>query len=243
MAFFEFAWITDPETWIALATLVALEVVLGIDNLLFIAILGDRVAPERRKAARRAGLAMALVTRLILLAALAWIVGLTQPAFAAFGTVFAWRDLILLGGGLFLLYKGTHEIHNEVAGAGLRSKGVKARASFASVVAQIAVIDIVFSLDSVITAVGMVDELWVMVVAVIAAMILMIVAADPLSRFIGAHPTVKMLALSFLLMIGMVLIADGLGFHIPKGYVYFALAFSVMVEALNGWVRRRASRP
>jgi len=242
MAFFEFAWISDPETWIALATLIALEVVLGIDNLLFIAILGDRVAPERRRAARRTGIALALGTRLMLLAALAWIVGLTQPAFAAMGTVFTWRDVILVAGGLFLLFKGTREIHDEVEGADPGSKPAAASASFAAVVSQIAMIDIVFSLDSVITAVGMVDELWVMGVAVIAAMILMMVASDPLARFINGHPTVKMLALSFLLMIGVVLIADGLGFHIPKGYVYFALAFSVAVEALNGWVRRRASR-
>lgn len=239
MDFFTFEWIADPEIWASLVTLMALEIVLGIDNLIFISILAARLPQEQQSKARRVGLALALVTRLALLAALAWIVTLTEPFihFGKFGL--SWRDVILIGGGLFLLYKGTHEIHSEVEGDADDKGPGKAGATFAAVVTQIAIIDMVFSLDSVITAVGMADHLWVMVVAVIAAIVVMVIASDQLAKFIATHPTVKMLGLSFLLLIGVVLIAEGMHFHIPKGYVYFALAFSVTVEALNNWAQRR----
>ncbi|MDQ3025923.1 MAG: TerC family protein [Pseudomonadota bacterium] len=242
MEFFAFTWVTSPEIWVSLLTLLALEIVLGIDNLLFISILAERLPEHQRAKARKVGLALALITRLMLLAVLAWIVSLTAPFITVGKFALSWRDLILIGGGLFLLFKATHEIHNEVEGDEEDRGPGRTAASFGAVVSQIAIVDIVFSLDSVITAVGMADELWVMVVAVIAAMLVMIVASTPLARFIAAHPTVKMLALSFLLLIGVLLIAEGLHFHIPKGYVYFALAFSVMVEALNTWVQRRRRR-
>jgi predicted tellurium resistance membrane protein TerC len=246
MEFFAFDWVSDPAIWLSIVTLAALEIVLGIDNLVFIAILTDRLPPERRPLARKVGLGLALGTRLALLGALAWIVTLTQPVLHAGGFALSWRDLILLGGGLFLLTKATREIHHAVEGGDEPEHGVTggaaARASFGAIVAQIAVVDVIFSLDSVITAVGMADELWVMVVAVVIAMILMITASTPLADFVSAHPTVKMLALSFLLMIGVVLVADGLHFHIPKGYIYAALAFSILVEALNFRARRSARR-
>ena len=244
MEFFTFAWVTDPQTWLSLLTLSALEIVLGIDNLVFIAILTGRLPAHQRSVGRKVGLALALITRLMLLAALAWIVGLTEPVFSLFGKGFSWRDLILIGGGLFLLYKATTEIHEMVEqdeDAGDKPEGA-AGATLRSVVLQIAVIDIIFSLDSVITAVGMADKLWVMVAAVVMAMLIMIAASNPLANFVAAHPTVKMLALSFLLLIGILLVADGFGVHVPKGYIYFALAFSVAVEALNHWVRRRRRR-
>ena len=238
MEFFAFDWITQPAVWLSLATLTALEIVLGIDNLVFVAILTERVAAERRALARKVGLALALGTRLVLLAMLAWIVTLTAPLFTVAGLALSWRDLILIAGGVFLLVKATHEIHNEVESEREGEKPA-AMATFGAVVTQIAFIDIIFSLDSVITAVGMADHLWVMVLAVVAAMMLMMAASTPLAEFVSAHPTVKMLALSFLLMIGVFLIADGLHFHIPKGYLYFSLAFSIGVEALNHWVRKR----
>jgi predicted tellurium resistance membrane protein TerC len=239
MEFFTFDWVGDPAVWLSLVTLAGLEIVLGIDNLVFIAILTNRLPEARRPLARKVGLALALVTRLMLLAALAWIVTLTRPLFSVGGLDISWRDLILMAGGLFLLVKATHEIHNEVEG-GPEDKGPRvAAATFGAIVAQIAVIDIIFSLDSVITAVGMADQLWVMVLAVVAAMAVMLVASTPLAEFVSAHPTIKMLALSFLLMIGVFLVADGLHFHIPKGYLYFSLAFSILVEGLNYWVRRR----
>ena len=242
MEFFTFDWIADPEIWASLITLMALEIVLGIDNLVFISILAGRLPLEQQSKARKVGLALALLTRLALLATLAWIVSLTQPFITVGRFALSWRDLILVGGGLFLLYKATHEIGNEVEGSEEDKGPARTVATFGAVVTQIAIIDIIFSLDSVITAVGMADHLWVMVVAVIAAVLMMLVAADPLANFIAAHPTVKMLALSFLLLIGVVLIADGLHFHIPKGYVYFALGFTVGVEMLNTWVRRRRRR-
>jgi predicted tellurium resistance membrane protein TerC len=241
MEFFAFEWLTDAEIWLSLVTLIALEVVLGIDNLVFISILSGRVAPDRQKSARRLGLALALVSRLILLATIAWIVSLTAPFVEIAGFGLSWRDVILLAGGLFLLYKATHEIHNETAADEDEKKPANRGASMAMVVTQIAIIDIVFSLDSVITAVGMSDHLWVMVVAVIAAVLLMLAASEPLAAFVAANPTVKMLALSFLILIGVVLVADGLHFHIPKGYIYFSLAFSIAVELLNH--RARARRP
>src|SRR5260221_910689 len=232
MEFFAFDWITQPSVWLSLATLTALEIVLGIDNLVFVAILTERVAAERRTLARKVGLALALGTRLVLLAMLAWIVTLTAPLFTVAGLALSWRDLILIAGGVFLLVKATHEIHNEVESEREGEKPA-AMATFGAVVTQIAFIDIIFSLDSVITAVGMADHLWVMVTAVMIAMALMITAANPLSEFVSRQPTVKMLPVSFLLLIGTVLIADGLHFHIPQGYLYFSLAFSIGVQALN----------
>ena len=243
MELFALEGLNDPATWLALLTLAGLEIVLGVDNLVFIAILTDRLPPDKRPFARRMGLAMALVTRLILLATIAWIVTLTKPILDILGFGLSWRDIILLGGGVFLLYKATQEIHAEMEGEGEEeSAEAAATKTVAAVVTQIAFVDIIFSLDSVITAVGMADQLWVMVTAVLIAMALMITAANPLADFVSRHPTVKMLALSFLLLIGMVLIADGLHFHIPKGYVYSALAFSVIVEALNFRARRRRLR-
>lgn len=244
MEFFTFAWVNDPQIWLSLITLSALEIVLGIDNLVFIAILTGRLPAHQRSLGRKVGLSLALITRLMLLATLAWIVGLTEPVLTLAGKGFSWRDLILIGGGLFLLYKATTEIHEMVEhdeDAGDKPDGA-AGATFRNVVLQIAVIDIIFSLDSVITAVGMADKLWVMVAAVVIAMIIMIIASNPLANFVAAHPTVKMLALSFLLLIGILLVADGLGVHVPKGYIYFALAFSVAVESLNHWVRKRRKR-
>ena len=242
MEFFTFDWITDPEIWASLITLMALEIVLGIDNLVFISILAGRLPVEHQSKARKVGLALALISRLALLATLAWIVSLTAPFITLGKFELSWRDIILIAGGLFLFYKATHEIHNEVEGDAEDKGPGKTGVTFMAVVTQIAIIDIVFSLDSVITAVGMADQLWVMVVAVIAAVIVMLIASDPLANFIAAHPTVKMLALSFLILIGVVLVAEGLHFHIPKGYVYFALAFSVLVEFLNNWVQRRRRR-
>ena len=242
MEFFTFAWISDPTIWLSLLTLVGLEIVLGIDNLVFIAILADRLPEERRPLARKVGLALALVTRLILLAMLAWIVTLSAPLFTVMNLDISWRDLILIAGGIFLLVKATHEIHNSIEPDPTDNVPAAKVATLGAVVAQIAVVDVIFSLDSVITAAGMADELWIMVVAVVAAMIVMLVASTPLANFVSAHPTVKMLALSFLLMIGVFLVADGLHFHIPKGYLYFSLAFSILVEALNYWARRRRRR-
>ena len=244
MEFFAFDWVSDPQIWLSLVTLSALEIVLGIDNLVFIAILTGRLPAHQRSLGRKVGLALALVTRLMLLATLAWIVGLTQPLFEVAGKGFSWRDFFLIAGGLILLWKATVEIHELVEKEGDEPDSPQGAAgvTFRGVVIQIAIIDIIFSLDSVITAVGMADQLWVMVAAVVFAMIIMIVASNPLANFVAAHPTVKMLALAFLLLIGVILIADGLGLHVPKGYIYFALAFSVAVETLNHWVRRRRRR-
>jgi predicted tellurium resistance membrane protein TerC len=243
MEFFAFEWVSDPQIWLSLITLSALEIVLGIDNIVFLAILTNRLPPEQRPLGRKIGLSLALGTRLLLLATLAWIVKLTAPLFTLFDHGFSWRDLILIGGGLFLLVKAVLEMHETVEGEEeAESDGehaAKVYPAFASIVVQIALIDIIFSLDSVITAVGMADTLWVMVVAVIAAMLIMLVASGPLSEFVSTHPTIKMLALSFLLLIGVFLIADGFGLKIPKGYLYFALGFSVAVEAMNHWMRRR----
>lgn len=244
MEFLTFAWVTNPEIWLSLVTLSALEIVLGIDNLVFIAILTGRLPAHQRALGRRVGLALALITRLMLLATLAWIVGLVEPVFTVAGKAFSWRDMILIGGGLFLLWKATVEIHEMVEKEEDEPDSPQGAAgvTFRGVVLQIAVIDIIFSLDSVITAVGMADQLWVMVTAVVIAMIIMIIAANPLAEFVSSYPTIKMLALAFLLLIGVILIADGLGLHVPKGYIYFALAFSVAVETLNHFVRRRRKR-
>ena len=232
-------WLTDPQVWASFLTLTALEIVLGIDNLVFIAILAGRLPMERQHQARQAGLALALISRLALLASIAWIVSLTQPLFVVFGHIVSWRDIVLAAGGLFLLYKGTTEIHHRLEGGGLDETAARGATSFARVVTQIVVLDMVFSLDSVITAVGMASEFWVMAAAIVIAVAIMLGAAKPLADFIERHPTVKMLALSFLLLIGMTLIADGAGFHVPKGYIYAAIGFSITVEALNQMVARR----
>src|SRR5690606_4633709 len=239
--------LANPEIWIALATLTALELVLGIDNIIFISILAGKLPPAQRDRARKAGILLAAVTRLALLMAIAWIVGLTAPLFSVFGHPFSWRDLILIGGGLFLIAKATHEIHQKVEGAGLppsvaSAAGAAGTATFGAVIGQIMLLDIVFSLDSIITAVGMVDQRWVMVTAILASIVFMLAFARPIGEFVERHPTVKVLALSFLIMIGLVLVADGFGQHIPKGYIYAAMAFSVFVEMINLWIRRRAER-
>jgi predicted tellurium resistance membrane protein TerC len=235
-------WVTDPQIWIGFFTLVTLEIVLGIDNIIFISILAGKLPPEQRDRARVLGLAAALISRLLLLLGLSWVVRLTDPLFAVFGHDISGRDLILLLGGLFLLAKSVTEIsHSMDAPAGGDGKKAAA-ASFASVIAQIMVLDVVFSLDSVITAVGMVDELAVMVAAVVVAVLVMLFASGPISRFVDEHPSIKMLALAFLVLIGVVLIAEGLDQHIPKGYIYFAMAFSVIVELLNIRMRGRHTK-
>lgn len=235
-------WLSDPTIWMGLATLVVLEIVLGIDNLVFIAILADKLPPHQRDKARLIGLSLALGMRLILLAALSWIMRLTAPLFSLFGHAFSGRDLILLGGGLFLLFKATMELHERLEPPADEGAGGKVHAAFGLVVLQIVVLDAVFSLDSVITAVGMVDELGVMFAAVIIAMAVMLLASKPLTRFVGRHPTVVVLCLGFLLMIGFSLVAEGLGFKIPKGYLYAAIAFSILIESFNQWSRVNRER-
>jgi predicted tellurium resistance membrane protein TerC len=232
-------WLIDPQIWAGLLTLTALEIVLGVDNLVFIAILANRLPAERQDRARQIGLSLALITRLALLASIAWIIGLTRPLFDLFGHAISWRDIVLIAGGLFLLYKGTTEIHHGLESEGREQAANRGRTSFGAVIVQIMALDIVFSLDSVITAVGMASALWVMAMAIIIAVAIMLAASKPLAEFVERHPTVKMLALSFLLLIGMTLIADGAGFHVPKGYIYAAIGFSVAVEALNQLVARR----
>ncbi len=232
--------LTDPQIWIALATLTFLEIVLGVDNIIFISILSGKLPLEQQPRARRLGLIGAMLTRVLLLFSLAWIVRLTTPLFHALGHAISGRDLILIGGGLFLIAKSTFEIHEKLEGEEGHGSN-RAAASFASVIVQIMLLDIVFSLDSVITAVGMVDELWVMVAAVILSVAIMMVAAEPISAFVHKHPTVKMLALSFLLLIGMSLLLEGFGQHVPKGYVYFAMGFSVFVEMINLRLRRKST--
>jgi predicted tellurium resistance membrane protein TerC len=235
-------WLTDPQIWASLLTLTVLEIVLGIDNLVFVAIQAGRLPVESQRRGRQVGLALAIVTRLTLLACLAWSAKLTGPLFELAGHAFSWRDLILISGGFFLLYKGTSEIHHRLEGGDAQEEvGAKPR-SFASVVVQIMALDAVFSLDSVITAIGMATDFVVMAAAIIIAMALMLAASGPLAAFIDRHPTVKMLALSFLLLIGMTLIADGAGFQVPKGYVYAAISFSIVIEALNQVAARRRAR-
>jgi predicted tellurium resistance membrane protein TerC len=226
-------WISNPEAWIALATLTVLEIVLGIDNIVFISILAEKVPPEVRSKARQVGLLLAMTTRILLLFSIVWVMSLTLPLFELLGQAFSGRDLILIAGGLFLLSKATREIHEKLEGEDDGARKRDSRASFLAVIVQIGILDIVFSLDSVITAVGMAEDVGVMVTAVVLAVGFMMIAAGAVSRFVTDHPTVKMLALSFLLLIGMSLIADGLGQHIPKGYIYFAMGFSVFVEVLN----------
>jgi predicted tellurium resistance membrane protein TerC len=235
-------WITDPTIWASLLTLTLLEVVLGIDNVIFVSIVANRLPEEQRAAARRIGLVAALALRLVFLSMIAWIVGLTEPILELFDHAVSWRDLILIAGGLFLIYKGTSEIHGAVEGE-IEHESGGATVGFAAVIGQIIVLDLVFSIDSVVTAVGMAEHLWVMIVAVIVAMAVMLSAAGPISGFINAHPTAKMLALSFLLLVGMALIADGLHFHVPRGYLYAAVGFSVIVEALNTLAKRKKKIP
>jgi predicted tellurium resistance membrane protein TerC len=230
-------WLTDPQVWASLVTLTVLEIVLGIDNLVFVAILAGRLPAGLAERARQLGLALAVITRLLLLGSIAGLIRLTQPIFELLGHPVSWRDIVLIGGGLFLLCKGTREIHNRLEGEWCHEDA--GHAGFAAVVAQIVVFDMVFSLDSVIAAVGMAEHLWVMALAIIIAVVIMLRAAGPLSTFIDHHPTVKMLALSFLLLIGMTLVADGAGFHVPKAYIYVAIGFSIGVEALNQIAARR----
>ncbi|MCC6779104.1 MAG: TerC family protein [Hyphomicrobiales bacterium] len=243
--------LTDPNAWAALLTLTVLEVVLGIDNLVFISVLTSRLPEQQARRARKLGLSLALLFRLIMLAGLTWLMGLTAPLVTLLGMAISWRDLILIGGGLFLIAKATHEIHNEVESADDEGDGgpSPARASFAFVIAQLVAVDLVFSLDSIITAIGMAEDLAVMVAAVVIAMAVMYLAANPVGEFIADHPTTKMLALAFLVLIGVALVADGFEFHIPRGYIYFAMAFAGAVEAFNVIARRnrrqraRARRP
>ena len=228
----------DPQIIIGLLTLVVLEVVLGIDNIVFISIMAGKLPTEQQDRARKVGLGVALVTRILLLLSISWVIGLTEPLFSVIGIDVSGRDLILLIGGLFLIYKSTHEIHERLEGDEGKHEQRKVAATFAAVIMQIAVLDIVFSLDSVITAVGMANEIWVMILAVVIAVGIMMLSSTAISNFVNQHPTVKMLALSFLLLIGFSLIVEALHFHIPKGYIYFAMGFSILVEVLN--LRARA---
>ena len=233
-------WLFSPEAWIALLTLTTLEIVLGIDNIIFIAILADRVRAEERAKARKVGLILAIGSRIALLTSIVWIMRLTAPLFSVFGHPISGRDLILIVGGVFLLFKSTREIHHKLEGDEAAREALGQSATFGSVIVQIALLDIVFSLDSVITAVGVADDLPVMILAVLIAGVFMIAAAGPVSGFVSRHPTVKMLALSFLLLIGMTLVAEGMGQHFPKAYVYFAMGFSIFVEMLNLRIKAKA---
>jgi predicted tellurium resistance membrane protein TerC len=238
--FFDFSWINSPEAWIALLTLTVMEIVLGIDNIVFISILVDKLPVAQRPRARLLGLGFAMVTRILLLLSISWVMQLKNPLFALFGHQISGKDLILILGGLFLLYKATVEIHHKVEGAAEEEKAT-AKAALGAILVQIAILDIVFSLDSVITAVGMADHIMVMIIAVMISVGFMMVFAGSVSDFISAHPTVKMLALSFLLLIGTTLIAEGFHVHFEKGYVYFAMAFSIFVEMLNISMKKRTA--
>jgi predicted tellurium resistance membrane protein TerC len=235
-------WLTDPQTWISLLTLTVLEIVLGIDNIIFISILAEKLPQDQEERGRRVGLLMAMGMRILLLISIAWVISLTKPLFEIFGHDVSGRDLILMAGGLFLLGKSTLEIHDKLEAKEGHGQ-VRAPASFAGVIVQIMLLAIVFSLDSVITAVGMANLLGVMIAAVVIAVLIMLFAAGPISKFVNQHPTLKILALSFLLLIGVSLVAEGLEFHIPKGYIYFAMAFSVFVEMLNMRLRRVEVEP
>lgn len=234
--------LSSPENWASLVTLTVLEIVLGVDNIIFLAILAGRLPKDKQKLGRRLGLIAALGTRLALLASVAWIVSLSEPIVTIWGLGISWRDILLFVGGMFLIAKSTLEIHNEVEGGDHNGEGGLVKASLWMVVTQIAIIDIVFSLDTVMTAVGMSDHFEIMAFAVLAAVLVMIFAAEPVAAFVDKHPTVKMLALSFLILIGVSLIADALHFHIPKAYLYFAVAFSIGVESLNLWAKSRHSK-
>ena len=235
-------WLSSPEIWASLLTLTVLEIVLGIDNSIFISIVSSRLPQEKQLLAQRVGLGLALFMRIGLLSMIVWIASLTRPIFTVMELGISWRDIILIAGGLFLLVKGTLEIHHHVEGEEGLDGPAKKVVTFGAVIVQILILDVVFSLDSVITAVGMADDLGVMIAAVVIAIAVMMFAADPVSRFVSAHPTVKMLALSFLLLVGMALIADGLHYHIPRGYLYFAVAFSLGVEVLNLWAHKNKKK-
>ena len=233
-----FEWLASPEAWVALATLTALEIVLGIDNIIFISILVGRLPETQRDFARRMGLSLAMLTRLGLLFSISWVMSLTEPWFTILGNSISGRDLVLIGGGLFLLFKATHEIHNSMEGVEESGSTIVAT-SLGMVLVQIAVLDIVFSLDSVITAVGLVEHVTLMAIAIIFAVLVMLMAAKPIGDFVDTHPTIKILALSFLILVGVTLIVEGFDVHVPKGYIYFAMAFSVSVEFLNLRMRKK----
>jgi predicted tellurium resistance membrane protein TerC len=238
------ALLFDPNAWFALATLTVLEIVLGIDNLVFISLLTSRCEPKDARRVRQIGLSLAFLFRIMMLFGLTWLMGLTAPLFSLFGIGISWRDIILIGGGAFLIAKSTHEIHREIEGRhGQAPSGTPRRASFALIITQLVLIDLVFSLDSIITAIGMAEHIEVMIAAVVIAMIVMYLAANPVGAFIAKHPTTKMLALAFLLLIGVALIADGFDFHIPRGYIYFAMAFAGAVELFNVAAYRKRKRP
>jgi predicted tellurium resistance membrane protein TerC len=236
-------WLSDPEVWIALGTLTALEIVLGVDNIIFISVLVGRLPEAQRAVARRLGLGLAMVARLGLLFSISWIMGLTQPWFTVLGTQISGRDVILIGGGLFLLAKATHEIHYSLEGIGEQDTAAVPGSSLGMAMVQISLLDIVFSLDSVITAVGLVQEVSVMAVAIILAVLVMMVAARSIGNFVDEHPTIKILALSFLILVGVTLMMEGFDVHVPKGYIYFSMAFSVAVEMLNIRMRRKRTIP
>jgi len=231
--------LADPNAWIAFGTLTVMEIVLGIDNIVFISVLVSRLPKEQADRARQIGLALALIFRILLLLVISWIISLTQPALTAFGLELSWKDLILIAGGAFLVYKATHEMHAAIEEPHENDMAQKAGAVFAAIIGQIIIIDMVFSIDSIVTAVGMADDVEVMIAAVIVAVGVMFVASGPVAKFVADHPTTKMLALAFLLLIGVSLVADGLGFHIPKGYIYAAMGFSVLVEAINIIAKQR----
>jgi predicted tellurium resistance membrane protein TerC len=234
--------LTSPEAWAALLTLTALEVVLGIDNVIFLSVVVARIPERQAKQARQIGLALALVFRILLLSLLVWLIGLTEAVLTVKGMEFSWRDIILIGGGLFLIAKATHEIHTEVEARDEESGGASGASAFFWVIIQIIIIDMVFSLDSIITAIGMSQDLEIMIAAVVIACVIMYVSSGPVARFVAEHPTTKMLALAFLVLIGVALVADGFKFHIPRGYIYFAIAFSAGVEAFNVLARRNRKK-
>ena len=235
--------ITSPEAWAALLTLTALEIVLGIDNVSFLSVLVARIPQPQANRARQIGLLLALVFRIILLSVLVWLIGLTQPVITIESVALSWRDIILIGGGLFLIAKATHEIHGEVEARDAESDDKPTASAFFWVIVQIIIIDLVFSLDSIITAIGMAQDLEIMIAAVVIACIIMYVSSGPVARFVAEHPTTKMLALAFLVLIGVALVADGFKFHIPRGYIYFAIAFSAAVEMFNVLARRNRMKP
>jgi predicted tellurium resistance membrane protein TerC len=236
------ALLTSPEAWAALLTLTALEIVLGIDNVIFLSVIVSRIPQQQAKQARQIGLALALLFRILLLSLLVWLIGLTQAVLTVSGVAFSWRDIILIGGGLFLIAKATHEIHGEVEARDEENGAAPSGGAFFWVIVQIIIIDLVFSLDSIITAIGMAQDLAIMIAAVVIACVIMYVSSGPVAKFVAEHPTTKMLALAFLVLIGVALVADGFQFHIPRGYIYFAIAFSAAVEAFNVLASRNRNK-